>query len=65
MDEGIADTITAKAVKFIETNKDGPFFLYLATDLTAKDPDHVKAMSARLGLMRSQGFSHPDSPPEK
>ena len=31
VDEDIADTLTAKAVKFIETNKDGPFFLYLAT----------------------------------
>ena len=31
VDEDIADTITAKAVQFIEANKGGPFFLYLAT----------------------------------
>ena len=31
VDEDIADTLTTKAVKFIETNKDKPFFLYLAT----------------------------------
>jgi len=31
VDEDIADTLTAKAVKFIETNQAGPFFLYLAT----------------------------------
>ena len=31
VDEDIADTLTAKAVKFIESNKNGPFFLYLAT----------------------------------
>jgi len=31
VDEDIADTLTAKAVKFIESNKAGPFFLYLAT----------------------------------
>ncbi len=31
MDEDIADTITAKAVSFIERNKDRPFFLYFAT----------------------------------
>jgi arylsulfatase A-like enzyme len=30
-DEGIADVITGKAVKFIERNKDKPFFLYFAT----------------------------------
>jgi len=30
-DEDIADTITKKAVGFIETNKDKPFFLYFAT----------------------------------
>jgi arylsulfatase A-like enzyme len=29
-DEDMADTFTGKAVKFIETNKDGPFFLYFA-----------------------------------
>lgn len=28
VDEDIADTLTAKAVKFIEANKAGPFFLY-------------------------------------
>lgn len=31
VDEDIADTLTAKAVKFIESHKDTPFFLYLAT----------------------------------
>ena len=31
VDEDIADTLAAKAVKFIEENKTGPFFLYLAT----------------------------------
>jgi arylsulfatase A-like enzyme len=31
VDENIADTITAKACQFIETNKDNPFFLYFAT----------------------------------
>ena len=31
MDEDIADTLAAKAVKFIESSKAGPFFLYLAT----------------------------------
>ncbi len=31
VDEDIADTLTAKAVKFIEANKSAPFFLYLAT----------------------------------
>ena len=30
-DEKIAETITARAVKFIEENKDKPFFLYFAT----------------------------------
>jgi hypothetical protein len=30
-DENIADSITAHAVKFIEANKDKPFFLYFAT----------------------------------
>jgi arylsulfatase A-like enzyme len=30
-DEEIADTLTAKAVKFIETHQEGPFFLCLAT----------------------------------
>ncbi|MDR2775663.1 MAG: arylsulfatase [Tannerella sp.] len=32
MDENIADSITDKAVKFIENNKDNPFFLYFATN---------------------------------
>lgn len=31
VDEDMADTITLKAVKFIEDNKDKPFFLYFAT----------------------------------
>ncbi|MDR2757274.1 MAG: arylsulfatase [Planctomycetaceae bacterium] len=31
VDENIADTITAKACRFIENNKDKPFFLYFAT----------------------------------
>src|SRR6185369_12009133 len=31
VDEDIADVLTAKAVKFIESNKDRPFFLYFAT----------------------------------
>ncbi len=31
IDEDIADVITGKAVKFIEINKDRPFFLYFAT----------------------------------
>ncbi len=30
-DEDMADTFTGKALKFIEQNKDGPFFLYFAT----------------------------------
>jgi len=32
VDENIADTITAKAVKFIENNRDKPFFLYFGTN---------------------------------
>lgn len=32
MDENIADSITYKAVQFIEKNKDNPFFLYFATN---------------------------------
>jgi len=31
VDEDMADTITAKAVKFIETHKEQPFFLYFST----------------------------------
>ena len=31
VDEDMADTITGKAVDFIEQNKDEPFFLYFAT----------------------------------
>jgi arylsulfatase A-like enzyme len=31
IDEDIADVITGKAVKFIESNKDRPFFLYFST----------------------------------
>lgn len=31
-DENIADSITAKAVNFIETHKDEPFFMYFATN---------------------------------
>ncbi|MCE9610601.1 MAG: arylsulfatase [Chthoniobacter sp.] len=31
VDEDIADTLTARAVKFIEEHRDGPFFLLLAT----------------------------------
>ncbi|MEW6236993.1 MAG: arylsulfatase [Candidatus Omnitrophota bacterium] len=31
VDENIADVITVKAISFIETNKDRPFFLYFAT----------------------------------
>ena len=31
IDEDMADVITGKAVKFIESNKDKPFFLYFAT----------------------------------
>jgi arylsulfatase A-like enzyme len=31
VDENIADVITGKSVKFIEKNKDKPFFLYFAT----------------------------------
>ncbi|RMG02823.1 MAG: arylsulfatase [Planctomycetota bacterium] len=31
VDEDMADTITGKAVRFIEENKDRPFFLYFAT----------------------------------
>jgi len=31
VDEDMADTITARAVKFIENNRDNPFFLYFAT----------------------------------
>jgi arylsulfatase A-like enzyme len=32
VDENIADSITHKAVQFIEKNKDNPFFLYFATN---------------------------------
>lgn len=32
VDENIADSITNKAVRFIENNKDNPFFLYFATN---------------------------------
>lgn len=32
LDENIADSITHKAVRFIENNKDNPFFLYFATN---------------------------------
>ena len=31
VDEDIADTLTVRAVKFIESHQGGPFFLYLAT----------------------------------
>src|SRR5690606_20297362 len=31
VDEDMADTITTKAVAFIEDHKDGPFFLFFAT----------------------------------
>lgn len=31
VDENMADTLTSKAVKFIEKNKNNPFFLYFAT----------------------------------
>jgi arylsulfatase A-like enzyme len=31
IDENMADTITSKAVKFIENNRNNPFFLYFAT----------------------------------
>jgi len=31
VDEDMADTLTVKAVEFIERNKDNPFFLYFAT----------------------------------
>ena len=31
VDEDIADTLTGKAVSFIERHRDGPFFLYVAT----------------------------------
>ncbi|MBN2410247.1 arylsulfatase [candidate division KSB1 bacterium] len=31
VDEDMADTITAKAVQFVENNQDKPFFLYFAT----------------------------------
>ena len=31
VDEDMADTITNKAVRFLETNKDNPFFLYFST----------------------------------
>ena len=31
VDEDLADTLTKKAIAFIEQNKDGPFFLYFAT----------------------------------
>ena len=31
VDEDMADTITGKAVKFIETHQQAPFFLYFAT----------------------------------
>lgn len=31
VDEDIADTLTVKALKFIEANRSAPFFLYLAT----------------------------------
>lgn len=31
VDEDMADTLAAKAVKFIEANRAGPFFLYLST----------------------------------
>ena len=31
IDEDIADTLTSKACRFIESNKDKPFFLYFAT----------------------------------
>lgn len=32
VDENIADSITAKALNFIDSNKNNPFFLYLATN---------------------------------
>jgi arylsulfatase A-like enzyme len=31
VDENMADTLTSKSVKFIEKNRDNPFFLYFAT----------------------------------
>ena len=42
-DETIADTLTGKAVKFIEQNKEKPFFLYFAThDIHAPRVPHPR-----------------------
>jgi len=52
VDENIADTITAKAVGYIEKSKDKPFFLYFAThDIHAPRVPHDRFRGAsRCGL---------------
>jgi arylsulfatase A-like enzyme len=50
-DEDMADTFTAKAVSFIETNKDRPFFLYFATH----DPHVPRVPNARFVGKTSMG----------
>jgi arylsulfatase A-like enzyme len=50
-DEDMADRFTAKAVSFIETNKDRPFFLYFATH----DPHVPRVPNARFVGKTSMG----------
>jgi arylsulfatase A-like enzyme len=50
VDEDIADTITARAVSFIERNKDRPFFLYFAThDIHVPRMPHAR-FAGRSGM---------------
>lgn len=50
-DEDMADTFTSKAVSFIETNKERPFFLYFATH----DPHVPRVPNARFVGKTSMG----------
>ncbi len=50
VDEDMADTITGKAVKFIEDNRDRPFFLYFAThDIHVPRVPHAR-FAGRSGM---------------
>lgn len=46
-DENIADSITCKAVRFIENHKDEPFFLYVGTNDAHVPVGRIPVLSAR------------------